>query len=304
MYPAPEIIEAEVFARLPESFDRSGQPSRWIDGQTLGTGLGSFLEGPSFDRDGNLYVVDIPFGRIFRVSPDGGFELAAEYNGWPNGLKIHRDGRIFIADHLRGIMVLDPASGQVEPYLERPSMEGFKGVNDLVFAGNGDLYFTDQGQSGLNDASGRVYRLGQDGRLDLLLDNVPSPNGLVLNARENTLLVAVTRGNCIWRLPLMADGTVAKAGLFIQLSGGGGPDGLALDAEGSLAIAHFGLGSVWLFSQRGEPLFRITSPAGPYTTNLAYGGADNRTLYITESQSGTILKAKLPVPGKTMYAHM
>src|SRR3546814_3636112 len=93
----------------------------------------SFLEGPSVDREGNLYLVDIPYGRILRVARDGTFSLAAEYDGWPNGLKIHKDGRIFIADHKIGIMVLDPVSGRVEPYLTQIRREGLKGVNDLVF---------------------------------------------------------------------------------------------------------------------------------------------------------------------------
>src|SRR3546814_17191438 len=84
---------------------------------------------------------------MLRVARDGTFSLASEYDGWPNGLKIHKDGRIFIADHKIGIMVLDPVSGRVEPYLTQVRREGLKGVNDLVFASNGDLYFTDQGQT-------------------------------------------------------------------------------------------------------------------------------------------------------------
>ncbi|MGY4498450.1 sugar lactone lactonase YvrE [Bradyrhizobium sp. GM24.11] len=52
-----------------------------------------FIEEPSFDKSGNLYVVDIPFGRIFRISPDGIWSLIIEYDGWPNGLKIAPDGR-------------------------------------------------------------------------------------------------------------------------------------------------------------------------------------------------------------------
>src|SRR3546814_11694710 len=88
----------------------------------------SFLEGPSFDREGNLYLVDIPYGRILRVAPDGTFSQVAEYDGWPNGLKIHKDGRIFIADHKIGIMVLDSVSGRIEPYLPQVRREGLKGV--------------------------------------------------------------------------------------------------------------------------------------------------------------------------------
>lgn len=304
MYPPPQQIDAEVFAELPAGLDRSGEPAPWTRQQLMGAEVGSFLEGPSFDRDGNLYVVDIAFGRVFRVSPKAAFETVADYDGWPNGLKIHRDGRIFIADHMHGIMTLDPATGAVEPFLVRPKLESFKGVNDLVFASNGDLYFTDQGQTGLQDPTGRVYRLTPDGRLDLLLDNVPSPNGLVLSPEEDLLFLAVTRANAIWRLPLLPDGTTTKVGLFIQLSGGGGPDGLAMDQDGNLAVAHFGLGSVWLFSRFGEPLYRIVSPAGRFTTNIAYGGPDRRHLYITESRTGSILLAELPVPGRTMFSHM
>ncbi|MFP3500352.1 SMP-30/gluconolactonase/LRE family protein, partial [Pseudomonas sp. SIMBA_059] len=79
-------------------------------------------------------------------------ELVCQYDGWPNGLKIHQDGRIFITDYKRGIMLLDPQTGAIEALLDSAGSEGFKGVNDLVFAPNGDLFFTDQGQTGLQDA--------------------------------------------------------------------------------------------------------------------------------------------------------
>ncbi len=71
-----------------------------------------------------------------------------EYDGWPNGLKIHKDGRIFVTDYKRGIVLVDPDTGKVTPLLETRGSESFKGVNDLFFAANGDLYFTDQGQTG------------------------------------------------------------------------------------------------------------------------------------------------------------
>ena len=263
-----------------------------------------FLEGPSFDRDGNLYVTNIPYGRIFGVSPEGDFILLASYDLEPNGLKIHKDGRLFIADHEQGLMLLDPWSGKVEAFLDRPHGERFKGLNDLVFAKNGDLYFTDQGESGLQDPTGRLYRLRAGGRLELLLDNVPSPNGLVLTPNEEILYLAATRNNGIWRVPLLPDGNLGRVGIFIQLSGGMGPEGMAMDAEGNLAVCHVGMGSVWLFSRLGRPLAEIQSCTGIGTTNAAYGGPDGKTLYITESETGTILSAKLEVSGKQMYSHM
>jgi gluconolactonase len=303
MFAPPAEIAMEVFAALPGKF-RKPRLSGFGEINRGGAAIDSYLEGPAFDRAGNLYLVDIPFGRIFRVAPTGEFTLVAEYDGEPNGLKIHRDGRIFIADHKNGLMLLDPGSGRVAPLLERRATERFKGLNDLFFAANGDLYFTDQGQTGLQDPAGRVYRLTAAGRLELLLGGIPSPNGLVMNRDESALLVAVTRGNCIWRAPILKDGSTTKVGVFVQLSGGpGGPDGLALDEAGNLAVAHVGFGSVWIFDAHGEPLYRLRSAAGRHTTNLAYGGPGRRTLYVVESETGSILKAELPTPGKAMFSH-
>ena len=304
MFAPPEEIETTIFAHLPDRFRRKDPANAWAVANRRGTATDSFLEGPSFDRDGNLYVVDIPYGRVFRVSTEGAFELVAEYDGEPNGLKIDKDGRIVITDYRNGLMRLDPATGQVSTLLDRRWSERFKGVNDLVFARNGDLYFTDQGQTGMHDPTGRVYRLRPDGHLDLVVGNVPSPNGIVLNRDEHILYVAATRGNCVWRVPLMPDGSASKVGIFVQLSGGlGGPDGLAMDEADNLAVAHAGLGTVWIFSRLGEPLYRLRSCAGLATTNLAYGGPERKHLYITESETGSILVAQLPTAGRAMYSH-
>ncbi len=304
MYATPPLIDTRVFARLPDHLRMRGRQSRWLDIQFHGKDTGCFLEGPSFDRAGNLYVVDIPWGRIFRISPQGEFSLVAEYEGEPNGLKVHRDGRIFIADYRHGIMLLDPASGNVSALLERNVLERFKGVNDLVFADNGDLYFTDQGLTGLHDPTGCLYRLRTNGQLDCLVKNIPSPNGVAMGPNDASVYVNVTRDNAVWRVPLTQDGRAFKVGAFIRMSGGTGPDGLAVDAAGNLAVAHVGLGTVWLFSQLGEPLARIRSCAGLLTTNVAYGGPDGRSLYITESETGQVLVAQVPSPGRTMYSHM
>lgn len=298
----PQRLKAEVVFRLPEKF-RNKRRTAWSDPNRLNEPVDSFLEGPSFDRAGNLYFVDIPFGRIFRLSPKGECDLVAEYDGWPNGLKIHRDGRIFICDYKRGLLVLDAKRGTVEPLLATRNSEAFKGLNDLVFAKNGDCYFTDQGQTGMHDWSGRVYRLTPEGRLDCLLANVPSPNGIVLNLAENRLFVAVTRQNAVWRVPLMGDGSAAKVGVYIQMSGGSaGPDGMALDRQDGLIVCHVGTG-VWRFDNHGRPTHFIEPGEGQHTTNVAFGGADGRSLYITESDTGTIQRAELPVAGKPMYSH-
>ena len=304
MFVPPPAIGTEVFAELPERFRAPARRSEWLEEQPGRHPAHSLLEGPSFDRDGNLWVVDIPFGRVFRISPSGDWTLVTEYDGEPNGLKIHRDGRIFIADYKNGIVRLDPETGTVTPVLARVHLERLKAVNDLRFSPEGDLYFTDQGLTGLHDPTGRVFRLRADGRVDCLLDNVPSPNGLCLDPEGAHLLVAVTRANAVWRVPLMPHGGVAKVHNFIQLSGGGGPDGLAMAADGGVVVAHIGHGIVWLFTPEGVPALRINSCRGRHTTNIAFGGPERRDLYITESATGTILKVTLPTPGLPMFSHL
>lgn len=304
MYPLPEILSTSVYAQLPKSLHLTHQSSAWLKARHVQ--MHSFLEGPSFDREGYLWCVDLAHGRIFKISPAGAFDVVASYEGEPNGLKIHQDGRVFIADHQHGVMVLDPHTGHIHPLLKQANREGLKGLNDLVFSSKGDLYFTDQGESALEDPTGRVFRLRADAQtVDLLMDGLAGPNGLVLNAAENILYVAVTRENAIFSLPLEPHYQgVKKAGRFIQMSGSPtGPDGMALDEAGNLAIVHAGAGTVWLFSKMGEPIYRIRSCAGLRTTNVAYGGVERRTLFITEAEQAVILKVELQIPGKSMYSH-
>ncbi len=306
LYPPPEQREARVWTVLPDEFRIKNTSPEWAAANKPGSRIDSFLEGPSFDRDGNLWVVDIPYGRVFRISPAGDWKLVTQYDGWPNGLKIHRDGRVFLADYKHGILCLDPKSGTVTPVVTHRHSEHFRGCNDLVFDSQGRLYFTDQGQSGMHMPNGRVYRYDLDaGQLDLLIDTGQSPNGLVLNEREDTLYVAMTRGNSVWRLPLMSDGGTSKVGVFLQISGGlSGPDGMALDRSGGIWVAHAGNGCVWGFSSIGEPLYRIMSPTGLITTNIAFGGTDNRELFITDSETGSILRVLVETPGQSMFSHL
>lgn len=263
-----------------------------------------FLESPCLDVDGDLLVSDIPFGRVFKVSADGAFTRIAEYDGEPNGLAVRRDGSVAIADHKNGLMSLDRSSGEVSTTLGRLRREGFKGLNDVLFDSSGNLFFTDQGQTGMQDPTGRVYRMCGDGRVDLLVDTIPSPNGMALSPDERVLYVAVTRANQIWRLPLHPDGSTTKVNIFLHLSGGTtGPDGIVTDSDGNVFVCHCGLGSVWKFSPVGEPLLRIRCPAGPDVTAACFGGSDFKTLYITEATSGSILAIDMETPGLRPFSH-
>jgi len=298
---APVVRDLEPFSSMPASLRRTGVRSAWADANRSGAPVDSFLEGPLFDGAGNLYVTDIPFGRIFRIDASGKWSSVAEYDGEPNGMKFLNERELLIADYKNGLMVCDIASGGVRPYLERRNSERFKGVNDLVFDSKANLYFTDQGQTGMHDPTGRVYRLRPTGQLDQLLANAPSPNGLALSPDEKVLYLAVTRGNAVWRVPLLDDGSVAKVGQFFTSYGQSGPDGMAVDQQGHVIVANPGLGYTWILNHRAEPVQVLRSTQGMSLTNIAYGGMDRKTLFCTESASGTILRADLEIAGLPIF---
>jgi len=298
-FAALKKIPARAFTSLPAKFRKKGRTA-WSDPNRQGAPVDSFLEGPSFDRKGNLWCVDIPYGRVFRIDAKGEWELVTQYDGWPNGLKIHRDGSIYIADYRKGLLKLSEKTGRMETVLGSAFSESFKGLNDLHFADNGELYFTDQGQSGIADPTGRVWRLRANGELQRLVSNAPSPNGITMNTKNSQVYVAVTRAQQVWRLPLMQGGTPSKTGVAIQLSGGhAGPDGIEMDADDGLLVCHLGVG-VWRFDSNCLPTHLVHAGSDHrLMTNIAFKG---KTLYITDSLNGEILRAEMPVAGKRLFS--
>ena len=298
-FPPPKDLPTRVWARLPDRLRPEPRVSDWSRANKAAQAIDSFLEGPCFDDEGRLLVTDIPNGRILRVGAGGGedWTLLAEYPGWPNGLKLRTDGSLMIADYRRGLIGIDPDSRTLTEVCTTVRSESFKGLNDLCFGAAGEIFFTDQGQTGLQDPNGRVYRLS-GGSLQCLIDTCPSPNGLVTDASGRFLYVALTRACQIWRLPLTADAGVSKAQMFCQLPGGvSGPDGLALDAEGGVLVANPGHGAVWRLDRFGIPTHRIASCAGRTLTNLCFGGPGLSQIFITDSDNGQVLVAEAPVPG-------
>jgi len=293
-FPPPRPLASRVLTRMPERFRRR-ERSEWADANRAGAPVDGFLEGPCYDAAGRLHVVDIPYGRIFRIEGDA-WTLVAAYDGWPNGLKVLADQTLLAADYRRGLMRIDPAAGAAVPLLQTVMSESFKGLNDLTLHKDGSVLFTDQGQTGLQDPTGRVWRRHADGRLDKLLATCPSPNGIVLNTAQTHAYVAMTRSCEVWRFLLRDDAVVAKAQCFARVPPGtSGPDGLAMDAHDRLYICNPGHGCVWVVDAHGVPLYRIDSCAGRMLTNCALT-PDQRGVVMTESETGSILITEVPAP--------
>jgi gluconolactonase len=302
---APKIQTLELFSAMPAQFRRPRRTA-WADANQGGREIDAFLEGPVFDRDGNLFVTDIAYGRVFRVDSQGRWDLVVQWEGEPNGMKFINEHELLITDYLNGLMLLDLTTAKIRPFLERRNSESFRGLNDLFIDTQRNVFFTDQGQTGLHDPTGRVYRLSPSGKLDLLLSNCPSPNGVVLSNDEKFLYVAMTRGNCVWRMPLQTDGSVSKVGQFFISYGPSGPDGLAMSQHGALMVANPGLGYVWALNGRAEPQTVFTGPRGHSLTNLAFepssvssfqqsspGPSVAQRFVVTDSSSSSLLCAAL-----------
>jgi len=343
MFQTPELRDCQVLSRLPARF-RCLQHNDWANANKSGQPADSFLEGPCFDDQGHLYVTDIPFGRVFRIDQafiqarfkgeasveegDDAWQLLAQYDGWPNGMAMHRDGSLWITDYRQGLLKLsgeqlkrhvmgtdpsltgaDPSLNGTDPSLVKPEpillhrlSESFRGLNDLCFDRQGICYFTDQGQSGLHDPSGRVYRRFPDGRLECILQQVPSPNGIAVDDGQPALYVAVTRANQLWRSPLLEHAALSKVGAFQSFFGSSGPDGLALDEEHGIVVAHASLGAAFHLNRKGAITHVYQAPEEPASiTNAAFRPGGSHDLVLTESLSGSVLMGKAARAGMALW---
>lgn len=290
----PPRIDARLFARLPAALHHEGEPNDWVRMTRPGQRLHSFIEGPCFDAGGRLWLVDVPYGRIFRIEPGGEWTLARQYDGKPHSLRPLDEDSFAIVDYRRGLLRLDARSGAIEPLAVSFEGEPFLGLSDLAVARSGDIWFTDSGRTSLSDPRGRVFRLDRAGALRLVLANVPYPNGIALSPDEAFVYVAATRANAVWRLSavLPAEGP-PMAGTYVTLGGGLGPDGLAVDRAGRLAVAHAQAGRAFVFDRLGDPLAEIRLPEGMWTTSVCFDPGSGQTLYITEAQTGSVYTADL-----------
>jgi gluconolactonase len=290
--PTP-VVDMEIFTQLPANLHVTEGVSRWAEIQKGNGRIPAFIEGPALTSDGDLFLVDVAWGRILKVDRTGRFAVVYQYNGAPNGLTLKPDGSLLIADHHLGLLHLHSPLGSpsLSVIADRFGHEHFRGLNDLTLDPFGSILATDQGGTGLQDPTGKVLRYDTDQICTALVTNVPSPNGIAVSRELGSIYVAVTRDNSIWRIPMNPGGAVTKVGRYIQLSGGDGPDGIVAGPNGTLLVAHLGPGLVWVFDRRGLPIVALRSPLGLGTTNVVID--IDGVAYVTESETNTVLRVDI-----------
>lgn len=288
-----------------------------------------FPEGPIAMPDGSVLVVEIEGARLIRVLPDGTQQVVAELGGGPNGAALGPDGKCYVCNnggfnwvheadgyarpHGRadaytggGIQRVDLATGEVEALYTHCNGNPLMGPNDIVFDGKGGFWFTDHGKSydRLMDRGAVYWASIDDSTIIEAAFPLITPNGCGLSPDGKTLYVSETETGRLWGWPILGPGELAKdpwpspaGGKFI-----GGPQGyqrfdsLAVEANGNICVASLVRGGVSVFSPDGGLVEFYEAPE-PYCTNIAFGGQDMKTAYITLSGYGRLVAVDWPRAG-------
>jgi len=268
----------------------------------------TWVEGPAWHRTGGyLLFSDIPNNAVYKWQERAGVSLFLKPSGYTgtvpfqgrepgsNGLTFDAAGRLVLCEHGDRRISRVEEDGRKTTLVDRYEGKRLNSPNDLVFASNGDLYFTDppfglpkafdDPQKEL-DFSG-VYRLSRSGTLTLLTREVRAPNGIALSPNEKTLYVSNADPNrAVWlAYDVKGNGTVGSGRVFFDATAWtktkkGVPDGMKVDKDGNLFAA--GPGGIHIFTPDGRHLGSIET--GVPTSNVAWGD-DGSVLYITANKA-------------------
>jgi lactonase len=253
------------------------------------------LEGPSFDRDGNLIFVEVFGGSIFRLSPDMKLTTIMQPNDRASaGLGIHKDGRIFVAGlgdfvSTGSVVSIKPDGSDMQVIV--PKTDGYL-VDDLIFDKLGGFYFTDfRGEA--NDAAGGVYYVSPDfKKITPVLPHVAIANGVGLSPDGKVLWATSTAQGLLYRVDLADATTIAPFGAAITYHFNGmGPDSLRVDADGNVYVAMYSQGRILVFNPSGFPIGQILIPGRETghnlrTTSMAFKPGTNDMYIVTNDWDG------------------
>jgi gluconolactonase len=264
--------------------------------ERLATGF-VFTEGPLWHPEGFYYFVDIRRSRLYRIVPGKPAELLREQTGEGNGTTFDLQGRLVICEGGHRRVTRWSTDGRSEVLMDRHEGKRLNRPNDVVCRSDGSLWFTDPGlRVALAERElpyAGVYRVAPDGATALTAD-CEYPNGLAFSPDERTLYVANTRWTqYIHAFELDGTGAVVRRRIFADMSSDeidGVPDGMKVDVEGRVYCT--GPGGTWVFAPDGTRLGVIRTPEVP--ANLAFGGSDLRTLFLTARTSVYTLRVKVP----------
>ncbi|HET6426706.1 MAG TPA: SMP-30/gluconolactonase/LRE family protein [Planctomycetaceae bacterium] len=246
-----------------------------------------FTEGPAYSPKGFLVFSDIPNSRIVRVDEDGSASDFLKPSGNSNGLMYDAAGHLYVCQGgARRVVRISAVDGKLETLCEQYEGKKLNSPNDLALDYTGGLYFTDPrygSNDGVEQAVMGVYYIDPQGKTTRVIDSLQRPNGVLVSANGQQLIVAEPNKREVWMYPISGPGKVGEGKIIYtgdEKLDGGGPDGMALDADGRIYCTYK---SVVVLNPTGELIGRIPVPEQP--ANCKFGGADGKTLFITARTS-------------------
>ncbi|MBI2825500.1 MAG: SMP-30/gluconolactonase/LRE family protein [Planctomycetia bacterium] len=287
----------------------------------------AFTEGPACDAAGNVYFSDIINNRIMKLAADGGLSVFREPSHRTNGQTFDQQGRLYHCEGAefgpeggRRVTRTDLATGEYVVLTDRYEGARYNAPNDICVDGRGRVYFTDPRYGDRSDMEMReegVYRIDPDGRVTRILvqPTIERPNGIAVTQDSRRLYAIdscplVGGARKVWAFDLDEAGNPSNQRLVYDFAPGRGGDGMRLDQAGNLYVA------AGIMAPRGPqetpqvpPGIYIIAPEGKLVgripvyedllTNLAFGGKDGRTIYITAGKS--LFTTRVDVPGQVAY---
>ena len=277
----PSAISAYLFAAACGvacgADDQNILPSN-LDVQQLATGF-QFTEGPAWDGKGAVYFSDIPNQKLLRWSEANGVQVFKNLEGSCNGLRFDADGNLLVCQPTGRQLLKIAPDGTESTVVATYDGKRLNSPNDLWIAPNGGIYFTDPrygSQEGLEQDGFHVYYISPDGNVRRILNNLVKPNGVVGTADGKQLYVADPGDQKTYVYEIHEDGSLSNR----RLAAPTGSDGLTLDEQGNLYVTGR---AIRIFSPDAEEIGQIPLPES--ASNLTFGGADGRTLFITARTS-------------------
>jgi gluconolactonase len=261
------------------------------------TAVNSFTsgaEGPGVDKAGNIYAVNFSReGTVGKITPSGEGSIFIELpNGSiGNGIRFNSKGEMMIADYTRhNILKVDMGNRNVSVYAHDSTMNQ---PNDIAIDSRDGLYASDPNWKA---GTGRIWYIDQQGSMHILEDNMGTTNGIEVSPDGKALYVNESVQRKVWVYDLSQNGAISNKRLLIEFPDFG-MDGMRCDINGNLFIARHGKGVIAMVSPAGKLLREITL-TGKKPSNIAFGGPDGRTAYVTLQDRGNLESFRVEAPGR------
>jgi gluconolactonase len=281
-----------------------------------------------------VLLVEIARGTLTRVTRDGRVQVVADLGGGPNGAAIGPDGAVYVCNN-GGFHFRTEPDGTLRPVLQARDYSGgriervslatglfervfdsvedrpLKGPNDIVFGTDGGFWFTDLGKARESETDrGGIYHSPAGGAPTIVAHPVVTPNGIDLSPDGRTLYYAETEGARLWAFDIDSPGKVRKDpwpspnGARLLAASPGGRyqrfDSRAVDAYGNVCVATLIHGGITIVAPDGGLCHHVPL-ADRMVTNLCFGGADRRTVFVTLSGGGKLIAIDdWPAPGRQL----